>query len=143
RFRWDLPMRVPLLFLVALATFAARPAVLAAAIPVPHGIYVLDDAANDRNAAKVYATGLDTCAAYRDDVAGNAIFVPIAKILPAVTTWGAFDWQWGYLDTLTQFAVSHHKRFSIELESGFHSSSSTYLRALPSGFAAACDTGCA
>jgi len=114
-----------------------------AAIPRPYGIYVLDDVANDRNAAKVYATGLDTCQAYRDDVAGDAIFVPIAKILPSITTWGQFDWQWGYLDTLTTFALSHHKKFSIELESGFHSTSSTYLRALPTNFAATCDTGCA
>ena len=49
-----------------------------AGIPRPYGIYVLDDVANDRNAAKVYATGLDTCQPYRDDVAGDAIFVPIA-----------------------------------------------------------------
>ena len=105
------PVKIPLCaFALDWLGLAAAPACLPATTPVPHGIYVLDDVADDRNAAKVYATGLDTCAAYRDDIAGDAIFVPIAKILPAVTTWGAFDWQWGYLDTLTQFAVAQRGR---------------------------------
>jgi hypothetical protein len=104
-----------------------------AGIPRPTGMYVMDDVSNERSASAVYVAGLDTSHAYLNDITGDAIFVPIAKILPSITTWGVFNWTWGYLDSLVQFAVSHGKKFSIELETGFQSSS-TYLQALPAGF---------
>jgi len=113
-----------------------------AKVPITSGIYVLNDPSNEAPAATAYAAGLATSEAYLSDVTGHAVFVPIAKILPAVTTWGQFNWSWGYLDTLVQAALSHQKKFSIELETGYQSGS-TYLQSLPSGFAAACGAGCA
>ncbi len=104
-------------------------------IPRPTGMYVLDENSNERPAALAYATGMTASSAYQNDIAGHAIFVPIAKILPSITTWGEFDWQWGYLDSLVQMAVSHGKKFSIELETAYQSNSS-YLHSLPSGFLA-------
>lgn len=112
------------------------------AVPTPSGIYVLNEAANEQSTATAYASGLDTSIAYRNDITGHAIFVPIAKILPGISTWGQFNWSWGYLDTLVSIAVSHGKKFSIELETGFQNTS-TYLVSLPAGFAAACGAGCA
>jgi len=105
-------------------------------IPTPSGIYVVNDASNLRATSTAYATGLTSSPAYLNDVTGHAIFVPIAKILPSITTWGQFNWNWSYLDTLVQIAVSHGKKFSIELETGYHTSS-TYLQSLPAGFLAA------
>ncbi|MGP8246545.1 MAG: hypothetical protein ACLQVN_18755 [Bryobacteraceae bacterium] len=75
-------------------------------------------------------------------MAGHSIYVPIAQILPSVTTWGTFNWNWTYLDTLVQTAVSHNKKFSIALEMGFQNSFA-YLNSLPAGFAAACGADCA
>ncbi len=109
----------------------------------PKGLYVLNDPSNGRPAAVGYATGLTSSPAYQNDIAGHAIFVPIAKILPSISTWGEFNWDWSYLDTLVQVALSHGKKFSIELETGYQTSSATYLKALPSGFAAAAGTDCA
>ena len=114
----------------------------AAGIPTPSGIYVLNEAANEQSTATAYASGLTSSPAYLKDVTGHAIFVPIAKILPTITTWGQFNWDWTYLDTLVQIAVAHGKTFSVELETGFQSSS-TYLQSLPSGFAATCGADCA
>jgi hypothetical protein len=114
----------------------------AAGIPVPSGIYVVNDAANEQSTATTYASGLTSSPAYLQDVTGHAIFVPIAKILPTITTWGQFNWDWTYLDTLVQIAVSHGKTFSVEPETGFQSSS-TYLQSLPGGFAATCGADCA
>lgn len=108
----------------------------------PGGIYVMNEAANEQSTTTAYASGLTASAAYQNDVAGHAIFVPIAKILPAVSTWGEFNWDWTYVDTLVQIAVTHGKRFSIALEMGFQAST-TYLQALPNGFAAACGADCA
>ncbi len=105
-------------------------------IPRPTGIYVLNDAANERAARSVYATGLTTAPAYQNAVTGHAIFVPVAKILPSIATWGQFNWQWGYVDTLVQAALANNKKFSIELETGFQTTS-TYLQSLPAGFATA------
>ena len=113
-----------------------------AKIPIPSGIYVLNEAANEQGTGTAYATGLDTAQAYVHDVTGHAVFVPIAKILPAVSTWGQFNWTWGCLDTLVGVALSHQKKFSIELETGFQNSA-TYLQSLPSGFASACGSDCA
>jgi len=111
-------------------------------VPIPSGIYVLNDPSNEQSTATAYAAGLTASEAYLNDVTGDAVFVPIAKILPSVTTWGQFTWTWGYLDTLVQTALSHQKKFSIELETGYQSGS-TYLQSLPSGFAATCGAGCA
>lgn len=122
---------------------SGSPVAKVAGIPEPSGIYVLDDASNERAAANVYASGLTSSPAYLNDVTGHAIFVPIAKILPTITTWGQFNWDWSFLDTLVQIAVSHNKKFTIELETGFQSSSTTYLHSLPNGFAATCGTDCA
>jgi hypothetical protein len=107
-----------------------------AKMPIPSGIYVLNEASNEQAAATAYASGLTESPAYQKDVTGHAIFVPIAKILPNITTWGEFTWDWGYLDTLVQIALSHGKKFSIELETGFQASG-TYLHSLPGGFIAA------
>lgn len=148
-------MKRPLLILAILAltqpTFAADPDQADAhdalhvcrtscSPPPPTGIYVLNEASNEQSTATAYAAGLTSSSGYQNDVAGHAIFVPIAKILPSVTTWGQFDWDWTYLDTLVQIAVSNGKKFSVELETGFQSSS-TYLQSLPVGFAAACNAG--
>ncbi len=113
-----------------------------AAIPTPSGIYVLNENSDEQSTATAYAAGLTSSPAYQNDVAGHAIFVPIAKILPSIATWGTFSWDWTYLDTLVQTAVSNGKKFSVELETGYQSSS-TYLQSLPSGFAAACGADCA
>lgn len=110
--------------------------------PTPSGIYVLNDADDERSAASGYAAGLDTAGAYLRDVAGNAVFVPIAKILDSVTTWGQFRWTWGYVDTLVQFALAHQKKLSIELETGSQRGTS-YLQSLPAGFAETCGPTCA
>ena len=96
---------------------------------------MLNENSNERPAAQGYATGLTASSAYQNDIAGHAIFVPIAKILPTITTWGLFNWEWGYLDSLVQVAVSHGKKFSIELETAYQSNSA-YLHSLPSGFLA-------
>lgn len=113
-----------------------------AKIPIPSGIYVVNEAANEQGAATAYVAGMDTATAYLHDVTGHAVFVPIAKILPAVPTWGQFNWSWGYVDTLVAAATSHQKKFSIELETGFQTTA-TYLQSLPAGFAAACGIDCA
>jgi len=113
-----------------------------AKVPTPSGIYVLNDPSNEQPASTAYAAGLDTSGGYVRDVTGHAIFVPIAKILPSITTWGQFNWSWGYLDTLVQAALAHQKKFSIELETGYQTGS-TYLQSLPAGFAATCGAGCA
>jgi hypothetical protein len=111
-------------------------------VPIPSGVYVLNEASNEQGAGTAYVPGLESSPAYVNDVTGHAVFVPIAKILPSVTTWGQFTWSWGYVDTLVGDALAHHKRFSIELETGYQSGP-TYLQSLPAGFAAACGTNCA
>lgn len=80
-----------------------------AGVPKPTGIYVLDDNSNERTAAADYVSGLMSSPAYQNVITGHAIFVPIAKILPTIATWGQFNWDWSYLDTLVQIAVSHGK----------------------------------
>ncbi len=111
-------------------------------IPRPGGIYVLNEASNEQAAAKAYNSALTTSPAYLNNITGQAIFVPIVKILPGITTWGAFNWDWGYLDSLVGIALSHGKKFSVELETGFQSGS-TYLQSLPAGFRALIDTNSA
>ncbi len=111
-------------------------------IPKPTGIYVLNEASDEQSTNTAYAAGLTSSPAYKKDVEGHAIFVPIAKILPSVNRWGEFQWDWTYLDTLVQVATSHGKKFSVELETGFQSST-TYTESLPVGFAAACGADCA
>ncbi len=113
-----------------------------AGMPTPSGIYVLNNNSNESAASAAYAAGLQASEGYANDVTGQAIFVPIAKILPAITTWGQFNWSWGYLDTLVQGALSHQKKFAIELEVGYQSGA-TYLQSLPAGFAATCGADCA
>jgi len=112
-------------------------------VPRPYGMYVLDDVSNERAAANVYATGLTSSSAYLNDITGHAIFVPISKLLTNISTWGKFNWDWSFLDTLVQIALSHGKVFSIELETGFQTSSATYQQSLPSGFSATCGPDCA
>ncbi len=111
-------------------------------IPKPAGIYVLNEASNEQSTNTAYASGLTASPAYQNDITGHAIFVPIAQILPSITKWEDFEWDWSYLDTLVQIALSHHKKFSVELETGFQSSS-TFLHSLPDGFAGACGDDCA
>lgn len=111
-------------------------------VPIPSGIYVVNEASNEQGTATAYAAGMDTASAYRNDVTGHAIFVPIAKILPAVSTWGQFNWTWGYVDTLVGVALSHQKKFTIELETGFQTTGN-YLQSIPAGFATTCGTSCA
>ncbi len=108
----------------------------------PRGVYVLNENANERSVETAYAAGLTSAPAYLNDVDGHAIFVPLAKILPSVSTWGEFTWDWTYLDTLIDIAVANNKNFSIEFEIGFQSST-TYLESLPVGFAAGCGADCA
>lgn len=115
------------------ASIQRTPLVDTSGIPRPVGIYVLNDPSNEKPAAQGYVTGLTASAAYRDDIAGQAIFVPIAKILPSITTWGSFNWSWAYLDSLIDIALTHDKKFSIELETGYQTSS-TYMHSLPAGF---------
>ncbi len=115
---------------------ATQPQTRSTGIVKPSGIYVLNDPSNLQPAKSAYVSGLTSCPAYRNDIAGHAIFVPIAKILPSVTVWGQFEWDWSYLDTLVEQAVSNGKKFSIELETGYESST-TYLRSLPAGFLSA------
>ena len=109
------------------------PEVDSGGIPKPAGMYVLNDASNEQPTTTGYAAGLTSSPAYLNDITGHAIFVPIAKTLPSISTWGQFEWDWRYLDTLVQIAVSHGKKFSIELETGYQNSSS-YLHSLPDGF---------
>lgn len=104
-------------------------------IPSCAGIYVVNGYANEASARSVYAAGLTSSPAYQNDITGHAIFVPIAKILPSITTWGQFNWDWAYLDTLVRIAVSNGKKFSIALISGLQTSN-TYLESLPAGFVA-------
>lgn len=111
-------------------------------ISKPTGIYVLNEASDEQSADTAYAAGLLSSPAYENDIEGHAIFVPIAKILPSVTRWGEFKWDWTYLDTLVDSAVLNGKKFSIALETGFQSST-TYTESLPAGFAAACGADCA
>ena len=111
-------------------------------IPTPTGIYVLNEASNEQSTNTAYASGLTSASAYEKDITGQAIFVPIAKILPRITRWEQLDWDWTYLDTLVQVAVSHNKKFSVELETGFQSST-TFLNSLPDAFAATCGADCA
>ena len=127
---------------LACAWMISAHAMAQTAIPTPSGIYVLNDNANEQSTATGYAAGLTSSPAYINDVTGHAIFVPIAKILPSITTWGEFNWDWTYLDTLVQIAIANGKTFSVELELGFQSGP-TYLQALPSGFAATCGADCA
>ena len=108
----------------------------------PTGIYVVNEASNEQSTATAYNPGLFASQSYQNDVAGHAIFVPLAQILPSITVWGQFNWQWAYLDTLVQAAVSHNKKFSIALEIGFQSSN-TYLQSLPMNFAELCGADCA
>jgi hypothetical protein len=135
---------VLVLALLCVATLLAgvsRPC--AAAVPRPGGLYVLDDAANLAPTNKMYPAALFSDSTYLRDVAGHAIFCPIAKLLPSVTTWGQFHYDWSVLDTLVQLATTHGKSFSIELETGFQTSNQTYLQALPAGFSSACGSDCA
>jgi hypothetical protein len=137
------PGAAALAVLLALAVAdLARPGAVAA-IPRPIGLYVLDDAANLAPTSKMYPAGLFTDSTYARDIAGHAIFCPIAKIVSSVTPWGHFQYDWSVLDTLVGLATAHGKLFSIELETGFQTSSQTYRQALPSGFATACGSGCA
>ena len=108
----------------------------------PTGMYVLNEASNEQSTATAYAPGLLSSSAYQNVIAGQAIFVPIAQILPSISRWDEFDWDWSYLDTLVDIARSQHKHFSVALEVGFQSGS-TYLHSLPAGFAAACGADCA
>ena len=112
-------------------------------VPRPYGYYVLNDAGNGKTAAKGYAPGLTSSPAYLQNITGHAVFVPIAKILPSITTWGDFQWSWGYLDTLVGTAITHGKAFSIELETGVQNTGTRYLQSLPANFAATCGTDCA
>jgi hypothetical protein len=117
------------------ATIQRLPLADTTGIPRPKGIYVVNEASNLQSARTAYVTGLASSPAYLNAVAGNAIFIPIAKVLPSITTWGEFNWNWGYVDSLVNIALSNGKKFSIELETGFQTTSS-YLHSVPDGFLA-------
>ncbi len=104
-------------------------------LSVPNGIYVVNEASDEKSASEAYATGMTGSAAYASAVAGHAVFVPIAKILPSISTWGQFAWSWGYLDSLVQIATSHGKQIAIEFQTGYQSGP-TYAHSLPQGFLA-------
>lgn len=106
-----------------------------AGTPSPAGIYVVNKYYDEIPTSKVYAVGFTSSTAYQNDITGLAIYVPIAKILPTITTWGQFNWKWAYLDTLVQIALSSGKKFSIALIPGLQNTSS-YLHSLPVGFVA-------
>jgi hypothetical protein len=128
---------VPAMLLLAGTAFSSGNGIISISattgIPRPRGIYVVNEASNLQSARTAYVSGLTTSPAYLNDVAGHAIFVPIAKILPSISTWGTFAWDWGYLDSLVTIALSNKKKFSIELETGYQTTS-TYLHSLPAGF---------
>lgn len=133
--------------LVALVTVAsgqtaARENDSTSAVAVPSGIYVVNEASNNQPVSTAYAAGLTSSSAYQAAVAGHAIFVPLVKVLPSVATWGEFNWDWTYLDTLVQTAVSHGKKFTLEFEMGFQTTAA-YVNSLPAGFASACGVNCA
>jgi hypothetical protein len=118
------------------ATIQRLPLADTTGIPRPKGIYVVNEASNLQSAKTAYVSGLTSSPAYTNVVGGHAIFIPIAKILPSITTWGEFNWDWGYVDSLVDIALAHGKKFSIELETGYQTTS-TYLHSLPAGFLAA------
>jgi hypothetical protein len=137
-------LRVAVLaLLLASSLLACVAAPVRAATPRPVGLYVLDNAANLNPTSQMYPANLFADTTYLKRVAGHAIFCPIAKILPSVTTWGQFHYDWSVLDTLLQLALSHGKSYSIELETGFETDSTTYRQALPAGFGNACGGNCA
>ena len=53
------------------------------------GIYVLNEASDEQSTNTAYAAGLTSSPAYKKNVEGHAIFVPIAKILPSVNRSGS------------------------------------------------------
>lgn len=108
----------------------------------PTGVYVVNEASNEQSPSTAYNSSMTSSTSYQNDVDGHAIFVPLAQVLPSVTTWGNFQWDWTYVDTLIGVARANNKKFSLELEMGFQAAS-TYQQSLPSGFAAACGANCA
>ncbi|HET7250157.1 MAG TPA: T9SS type A sorting domain-containing protein [Gemmatimonadales bacterium] len=134
---------VALALLLAITLGAGAVPRARAATPRPLGLYVLDNAANLNPTTQMYPSNLFSDSTYLRHVAGHAIFCPIAKIVDSVATWGQFHYHWSVLDTLVQLALTHGKSFSIELETGFESSSDTYRQALPAGFSATCGGNCA
>ena len=107
------PMKNYMLVLLVLGLWLPVSAADTSNIPRPTGVYVLNDAANERAARAVYASGLTSAPAYQNAVTGHAIFIPIAKILPGITTWGQFNWQWGYVDTLVHAVATDSDRHTI------------------------------
>lgn len=74
---------------------------------------MVNEAANLQSTATAYVTGLTSSPSYQTDFTGHSIFVPIATILPGITTWGQSNWDWTYVDALVQTALSNGKKFSI------------------------------
>jgi hypothetical protein len=133
----------------------------------PRGIYVVNNYSNGVPVGAAYPPGLiegfpsltaspQSAPAYVHDVAGHAIFVPLARILPASVptsleglAWPSlFDAQnavsmfdWSYLDTLVTLAVSHHKKFSVALVVGLQSTTEEWIASLPGWFEPACNPG--
>ncbi len=133
----DLKFMRPIALLLLCASLT-----LAADVITPAGIYVVNEASNNQPATSAYASGMLTSSAYNNVVAGHAIFVPIVQVLPSVTLWGQFNWNWTYVDTLIQTAMSHNKLFSLEFEMGFQNTP-LYVNSLPAGWVAACGANCA
>jgi len=134
-------------FLTSAAAVAEGQAAVA-----PTGLYVVNDASNERPLSQVYSPSssqLLDARSYQDGVSGLAIFVPIAQVLaPVAKKWGQFEWDWSYLDTLAGDAISAHKRFSLAFEVGYQAPPTspptpppptTYPKSLPTGFASMCD----
>jgi hypothetical protein len=111
-------------------------------VVAPAGIYVVNEASNNQPVTSAYASGMLASSAYQNVITGHAIFVPIVQVLPSVTIWGQFNWNWTYVDTLIQTAMSHNKVFSLEFEMGFQNNSG-YVNSLPAGWVAACGANCA
>src|SRR3984957_15181645 len=114
----------------------------AAGVTPSAGIYVANETANNQPVTSAYASGMLTSSAYNNVVTGHAIYVPIAQVLPSVTIWGQFNWNWNYVDALVQTAMSNNKAFSIAFEMGFQNTSG-YVNSLPAGWVAACGANCA
>lgn len=68
------------------------------------------------------------------NVTGNALFVPLARVLPvAPADWSSWAWDWSYLDGLVD--GTHGKPFALAFVVGMGAP-------LPDGFELACSGGC-
>jgi hypothetical protein len=107
----------------------------------PAALYVISDNQSQPNAAMAYPADLWSAPAFQDDTAGLAIFAPVRYLFKQTITaamWQAhqFPWDWTYVNTLVNEALSCGKSFSIALEVRFDDP-------VPDPVFANCGTGCA